>query len=292
MTDSNTTGRDWGLNGRDAYEVLSVDRDASAEEIKRAYRRLVRKYHPDLRSSETPEADATFHLVTRAHEVLSRHRTAYDADRSRPADEAPEREEVIDPWETAQMGAAPPPPPRPAPPPPAPPRSTPPPYYPHRQYRPRPHRSFRAINVIAIGCTGVWGLCVGVIMLSALVTAMEQDEPEIAAAVPAKFAGTWKGSYKTNGGVKRQITLTLRSGRTRGEIRYLRGECQGSLTPVSYTGGTLLIREYAHDRDQGCDDAEIRATLKKNKLHVAYHHDGSPTADASAILTREPAPRN
>lgn len=53
----------------DHYEVLGVDRSASAEEIKKAYRRLARELHPDV----NPSADAAerFKLVTHAYDVLS-----------------------------------------------------------------------------------------------------------------------------------------------------------------------------------------------------------------------------
>src|SRR5918992_5284793 len=54
---------------RDLYQVLGVSSDASAEEIKRAYRRLARQYHPDV--SEDPEADRRFREVNLAYQTLS-----------------------------------------------------------------------------------------------------------------------------------------------------------------------------------------------------------------------------
>jgi molecular chaperone DnaJ len=54
---------------RDYYEVLSVARSASQEEIKKAYRRLAREYHPDLNKS--PDAEARFKEISEAYEVLS-----------------------------------------------------------------------------------------------------------------------------------------------------------------------------------------------------------------------------
>jgi molecular chaperone DnaJ len=54
---------------RDYYEILGVSRDADKEEIKRAYRRLARKYHPDVNKEEG--AEDRFKEINRAYEVLS-----------------------------------------------------------------------------------------------------------------------------------------------------------------------------------------------------------------------------
>jgi molecular chaperone DnaJ len=55
---------------RDYYEVLGVNRDASPEEVKRAYRQAALKYHPD-RSVDDPEAGEKFKEAAEAYEILS-----------------------------------------------------------------------------------------------------------------------------------------------------------------------------------------------------------------------------
>ncbi len=54
---------------RDYYEILGVSRDADKEEIKRSYRRLARKYHPDV--NKEAGAEEHFKEINRAYEVLS-----------------------------------------------------------------------------------------------------------------------------------------------------------------------------------------------------------------------------
>jgi molecular chaperone DnaJ len=56
---------------KDYYEILGVPRDASQEEIKRAYRRLAKKYHPDTYKGDKREAERRFREILEAYEVLS-----------------------------------------------------------------------------------------------------------------------------------------------------------------------------------------------------------------------------
>lgn len=58
------------MEKRDYYEVLGVDKSASADEIKKSYRKLAIKYHPDRNQGDT-EAENKFKEAAEAYEVLS-----------------------------------------------------------------------------------------------------------------------------------------------------------------------------------------------------------------------------
>src|SRR4051794_31686736 len=73
---------------KDYYAILGVPRDASAEDIKKAYRKLARKYHPDV--SKEPDAEARFKETAEAYNTLKdpEKRAAYDQlGQQRPGEE-------------------------------------------------------------------------------------------------------------------------------------------------------------------------------------------------------------
>lgn len=66
------------MSKRDYYEVLGLDRNASTEDIKKAYRKLARQYHPDV--NKAPDAEEKFKEVKEAYDILSdpQKKAAYD----------------------------------------------------------------------------------------------------------------------------------------------------------------------------------------------------------------------
>ena len=67
------------MSKKDYYEVLGVNRDASDDELKKAYRKLAMKHHPD-RNPDNPKSEAQFKEAKEAYEVLTdaQKRAAYD----------------------------------------------------------------------------------------------------------------------------------------------------------------------------------------------------------------------
>jgi curved DNA-binding protein len=73
-----STDESSAIEFKDYYEIMGIARDASEDDIKRAYRKLARKYHPDV--SKEADAEARFKEVGEAYEVLKdpEKRAAYD----------------------------------------------------------------------------------------------------------------------------------------------------------------------------------------------------------------------
>lgn len=80
---------------QDYYQTLGVTNDVSADELKKQYRRLARKYHPDV--SKEPNAEAQFKAVKEAYEVLK------DPEKRRAYDQLGQQ------WQRGQSGFEPPP---------------------------------------------------------------------------------------------------------------------------------------------------------------------------------------
>ena len=79
------------MDYKDYYQILGVDKKASSEEIKKAYRKLARKFHPDVNLNDK-EAEKKFQEINEANEVLSDPKKrekydAYGADWARVSDE-------------------------------------------------------------------------------------------------------------------------------------------------------------------------------------------------------------
>ncbi|HHW92805.1 MAG TPA: molecular chaperone DnaJ, partial [Firmicutes bacterium] len=67
------------MSSKDYYEILGVSRDATQDDIKKAYRKLARKYHPDVNQND-PKAEEKFKEIKEAYDVLSdqQKRAQYD----------------------------------------------------------------------------------------------------------------------------------------------------------------------------------------------------------------------
>ena len=68
------------MSERDYYEVLGVDKGADEAKIKKAYKRLAMKYHPDRNAGDKAGAEKKFKEVRKAYDVISdpQKRAAYD----------------------------------------------------------------------------------------------------------------------------------------------------------------------------------------------------------------------
>lgn len=79
----------------DYYEILGITEQANEEQIKQAYRRLAKKYHPDL-NPDNPDAEARFKDIVEAYETLGDidKRREYDIKRKRTGNKSRSREKA------------------------------------------------------------------------------------------------------------------------------------------------------------------------------------------------------
>jgi curved DNA-binding protein len=90
---------------RDYYAILGVPRDATIQEIQRAYRRLAHRYHPDV--SHDPDAERTFKQITQAYRVLAdpARRRQYDRETAHASRARTQTTAVpVFPWFSTQPG--------------------------------------------------------------------------------------------------------------------------------------------------------------------------------------------
>jgi DnaJ-class molecular chaperone len=86
------------MAGKDYYTLLGVGRSASDKEIRSAYRKLARKYHPDVNPGDT-SAEARFKEINEAYEVLS------DTDKRKKYDQFGENWQMADQYARSGAGA-------------------------------------------------------------------------------------------------------------------------------------------------------------------------------------------
>ena len=85
------------MPGKDYYNILGINRNASDKEIKQAYRKLARKYHPDVNPGDKT-AEAKFKEINEAHEVLS------DSDKRKKYDQFGDNWHYADQFQKAGVG--------------------------------------------------------------------------------------------------------------------------------------------------------------------------------------------
>ena len=87
------------MAGKDLYDLLGVNKNASEKDIKQAYRRLARKYHPDVNAGDK-DAESRFKEINAAYEVLS------DADKRKKYDKYGDKWQYADQFEEAERQQA------------------------------------------------------------------------------------------------------------------------------------------------------------------------------------------
>ncbi|MFI0484777.1 J domain-containing protein [Actinomadura sp. 9N215] len=294
------------LDGHDAYELLGVAPDASAEEIRRAHIAGVRTHHPDRFQQEESRAEGAelTRLLNAARDILIKDRANYDAYRDRSGTEE-EPELVDDPWDTATEGRPPPPSPPPrSQPPPSPPRQD----VPHRRMPPPPRYGMpgawppppappfrpvvprvRVLPRVAIALTITLVACTALLTITTALLELLPDPSDPKAEVPARLAGTWRGTIKDRPARENddgwRAELVLREGKHNGEVRYLGGRCSGTAVPISVNGATLTLDTRFPEGRAGCDVGDVNLTPgRKGKAEFVIYSSGE--ISAKGTLTR------
>jgi len=81
---------------KDYYQILNVSQDASAEEIKKAFRRLALQYHPDRNPENVREAGEKFKKINEAYEVLGDEHRRWQYDRLTSLSSYPQRTMAVE----------------------------------------------------------------------------------------------------------------------------------------------------------------------------------------------------
>jgi len=90
---------------KDYYHILNVSRDANAEDIKKAFRQLAMRYHPDRNPENTEEAGKKFKEINEAYEVLGDEDKRQQYDRLLSFSSYPRRTIIVEEFSTDSMAS-------------------------------------------------------------------------------------------------------------------------------------------------------------------------------------------
>jgi len=93
------------MNLKDYYRILDVNKDASAQDIKKAFRQLAMRYHPDRNPENTEEAGKKFKEISESYEVLSDEDKRQQYDRLLSFSSYPRRTIIVEEFSTDSMAS-------------------------------------------------------------------------------------------------------------------------------------------------------------------------------------------
>lgn len=289
------------LDGHDAYDLLGVPEDASPEEIRRAFRRQLRVWHPD--PQQDPEsrraADRRTRYLTIARDVLLNDRAGYDEHRRTARRRAAQgtraettgetrSKEARDPWADAAKGTV--------------------SNEPWRATGRGPAAPRHEIPTWGKVLLIVW-LAPPLMFLGLLVSkATSSSSPSDVSALPpptvavsGQYAGWWSGTVTSAGSTNQvKVAFRLRRGTEYGDMdygdmEYPRAKCTGRLRPLRVEGDTLVVYHHVSQPSDSCADGEVRLTHDRrkfpfvfNELRMAIYRlkETSPYASGVASRTR------